>query len=56
MDQNERHNQRFRIEIKVSQEEKALIIKGASIANQGISEFVRGAAVRAAHELLSNEQ
>lgn len=44
---------RHRIEIKVSEEQKELIARGAAAAKQGISEFVRSAAERAAREALS---
>lgn len=46
---------RHRIEIKVSEEQKDLIARAAEIARQGISEFVRAAAERAARELISNQ-
>lgn len=43
---------RHRIEIKVSEAQKDLITRGAAAAKQGISEFVRLAAERAANEAL----
>jgi uncharacterized protein (DUF1778 family) len=43
---------RHRIEIKVSETQKDLITRGAAAAKQGISEFVRQAAERAANEAL----
>jgi len=43
---------RYRIEIKMSADEKDLITRGAAAAKQGISEFVRVAAARAATEAL----
>jgi len=44
---------RHRIEIKVSEEQKALIARAAEAAKQGISEFVRSAAEKAALATLS---
>jgi uncharacterized protein (DUF1778 family) len=44
---------RHRIEIKVNEAQKNLIARGAAAAKQGISEFVRLAAERAAHDALS---
>ena len=43
---------RHRIEVKLSAEQKDLIVRGAAAAKQGISEFVRAAAERAAREAL----
>jgi uncharacterized protein (DUF1778 family) len=43
---------RHRIEIKVSEAQKDLITRGALASRQGISEFVRGAAERAAEAIL----
>lgn len=43
---------RYRIEIKLSKEEKQIIVRGAELANQGVSAFVRSAAERAARELM----
>jgi len=47
---------RHRIEIKVSEEQKDVIVRGAEIARQGISEFVRAAADRAARELIAQRK
>ena len=44
---------RHRIEIKLSEEQKATIVRGAALAKQGVSSFVRDAAERAARELIS---
>lgn len=44
---------RHRIEIKVSEEQKSTIVRGASLAKQGISEFVRTAAERSARDLIA---
>ena len=44
---------RYRIEIKISGEQKKLITEAAAAARQGISEFVRNAAEHAARDLLS---
>lgn len=44
---------RHRIEIKVSQEQKALIVRAAELAGVGVSEFVRSAAERAARAAVS---
>lgn len=49
---NESNRSRHRIEIKLSAEQKDLIVRGAAAARQGISEFVRSAAERAATEAL----
>jgi uncharacterized protein (DUF1778 family) len=46
---------RHRIEIKVSEEQKNLIRRGAEAANQGISEFVLSAAERSAKDALSRK-
>jgi uncharacterized protein (DUF1778 family) len=43
---------RYRLEIKVSEEQKGLIARGAAAAGKGISEFVRSAAEKAATEAL----
>lgn len=43
---------RYRIEIKVTREQKDLIARGAEVSKQGISEFVRLAAEDAAREAL----
>jgi uncharacterized protein (DUF1778 family) len=43
---------RHRIEIKVSEGQKDLITRGAAAAKQGVSEFVRLAAERAANDAL----
>ena len=45
---------RFRIEIKVSRDQKELIRRGAEASKQGVSEFVRLAAEQAAKEALRN--
>jgi uncharacterized protein (DUF1778 family) len=47
---------RHRIEIKLSEEQKDAIVRGAALAKQGVSEFVRSAAERAARELLAKER
>jgi hypothetical protein len=47
---------RHRIEIKLSEHEKALIVQGAELAGKGVSAFVRDAAERAARELISERQ
>jgi hypothetical protein len=47
---------RHRIEIKLSEQEKALIVQGAELAGKGVSAFVRDAAERAARELISERQ
>ena len=52
-DQSTSSAPRYRIEIKVSAEQKDLIVRGAAAAKQGISEFVRSAAEKAAREALS---
>ncbi len=44
---------RHRVEIKLSEEQKDLIARGAALARQGISEFVRSAAERAARDLIA---
>jgi hypothetical protein len=44
---------RHRIEIKVSEQQKALIVRAAEIAGVGVSEFVRSAAERAARAAVS---
>jgi len=49
---NEPKRSRHRIEIKVSEEQKDLIARAAAATRQGISEFVRAAAERAATEAL----
>jgi uncharacterized protein (DUF1778 family) len=43
---------RYRIEIKVTEVQKDLIGRGAAEARQGISEFVRAAAEKAAKDAL----
>lgn len=43
---------RHRIEIKVSAEQKDLIVRGAAVAKKGVSEFVRSAAEHAAREIV----
>jgi uncharacterized protein (DUF1778 family) len=47
---------RYRIEIKVSRQEKALIVRGAELAKLSISEFVRSAAECAAREQLAKHR
>ena len=47
---------RHRIEIKVSEEQKELIVKAAALAKRGLSEFVRGAAERAARDLIDRQK
>jgi uncharacterized protein (DUF1778 family) len=47
---------RLRIEVKVSEEQKDIITRAADIAKQGVSEFVRSAAERAARDLLSKHR
>lgn len=44
---------RYRIEIKLSEQEKALIVQGAELAGKGVSAFVRDAAERAARAAIS---
>jgi uncharacterized protein (DUF1778 family) len=44
---------RHRIEIKVSQQEKDLIVRAAGLAKQGLSEFVRTVVERAAREQIA---
>jgi uncharacterized protein (DUF1778 family) len=46
---------RHRIEIKVSKEQKDMIARGAALAKQGVSEFVRRAAELAARDLISKK-
>ena len=43
---------RYRIEIKVTEAQKDLIARGAAEVRQGISEFVRAAAEKAARDAL----
>lgn len=52
MQEAERPKTRHRIEIKVTEAQKELITQGAAAVRQGISEFVREAAERAAAEAL----
>jgi uncharacterized protein (DUF1778 family) len=47
---------RHRIEIKVSQHEKDLIVRAAGLAKQGLSEFVRTAVERAAREQIAQRE
>lgn len=47
---------RHRIEIKVSKDQKDTIVRGAALAKQGLSEFVRSAAERAARDLISKNR
>lgn len=46
---------RHRIEIKVSEEQKELFNRAADATRQGVSEFVRSAAERAARDLLAKK-
>ena len=43
---------RYRIEIKLTAEQKELITRGAAASRLGLSEFVRNAAERAARDVL----
>jgi hypothetical protein len=43
---------RFRVEIKVSEAQKELIIRAAAVSKQGLSEFVRISAEQAARKVL----
>lgn len=45
---------RLRIELKVSREQKELFERAAAASRQGISEFVRAAAERAARQIISD--
>jgi len=47
---------RHRIEIKLSEGEKQTIVRGAALAKQGVSAFVRWAAEQAARELISKQR
>jgi uncharacterized protein (DUF1778 family) len=47
---------RHRIEIKLSEAQKNSIVKAASLAKQGVSEFVRRAAEAAANEIISRNR
>jgi uncharacterized protein (DUF1778 family) len=44
--------QRYRIEIKVTEAQKALIARAAAARGEGLSEFVRAAAETTAHDVL----
>lgn len=44
---------RHRVEVKLSEEQKDVITRGAALAKQGLSEFVRTAAENAARDLIS---
>jgi uncharacterized protein (DUF1778 family) len=50
---SDRSRTRYRVEVKLSQDEKNLISKAAALSGVGISAFVRGAAERAAREVVS---
>jgi uncharacterized protein (DUF1778 family) len=47
---------RHRIEIKLSEDQKETITRGASLAKQGVSEFVRSVAEKAARDLISKHR
>ena len=47
---------RHRVEIKLSEEQKALIARAAALTKQGLSEFVRYAAESAAREVVSRSE
>ena len=47
---------RYRIEIKLSADEKALITRGAAVTKQSLAEFVRTAAENAAKAALSTKR
>lgn len=51
-EQASRPASRYRIEIKLSEQEKALIVQGAELTGKGVSAFVRDAAERAAREVI----
>jgi hypothetical protein len=53
MDQSPATKNRHRIEIKVTEAQKSLIIRAAAASRQGISEFVREVTERAATEVLN---
>jgi uncharacterized protein (DUF1778 family) len=53
VDGAEERPSRRRIEIKLTKEQKDLIVRAAGAANVGTSEFVRAAAERAAREFLT---
>lgn len=55
-DQKQGRITRRRIEIKVSEEQRNLITRGAALAKQGISEFVRTVAEREARDLIARER
>jgi uncharacterized protein (DUF1778 family) len=48
MDNSIEHSPRYRIEIKMSQAEKAALVAAAERRRVGLSEFVRNAALEAA--------
>lgn len=47
---------RHRIEIKLSQDQKELIVSAAAMENVGVSEFVRSASEQAARKVLSEKR
>jgi Protein of unknown function (DUF1778) len=49
---NAPRSERYRVEIKLSAEEKSLITRGAAAAKLSVSEFVRGAAAKESRRLL----
>ena len=44
---------RCRVEVKLSNQERALIVQGAELTGEGVAAFVRSAAVRAARDVIS---
>lgn len=56
MDNEPRRQVRYRIEVKVSEEQKDLITRAAAATRKGISEFVRDAAEKAAHDALGDQK
>lgn len=46
---------RYRIEVKVTEAQKDLVVRAAAAAGQGISEFVRSAAEKAAVDVLGKD-
>lgn len=53
--QTEPKRDRYRIEVKVTEAQKTLIARGAAAVGQGLSEFVRTAAEKAATEAVARE-
>lgn len=55
MDEKKQHagTTRYRVEIKVSEEQRELFTRAAAISKQGLSEFVRAAAERAARDVVA---